>query len=348
MSQAELVERTGRPKKTISEIINGKTALTPETALQLERVLGIPASFWNNRERQYREALARQEEKKRLKNQVSWLKQIPVRDMIKLQWIQFYEDEVTQLREVLNFFAVASPEQWEEIWGKTLLVNYRKSKTFESDDSAVAAWLRKGEIDAEEIVCADYDASKFIKALQKIRALTIESPEIFQPAMVQLCAESGVALVFVPQLPKTRTCGATHWLNSKKALIQLSLRYKTNDHFWFSFFHEAGHILLHGKRDIFLEGQNIQDKSKQNKETEADDFAADLLIPSNELKQFIESRKQFSKEDIKQFASLIGIAPGIVVGRLQKKEILPQSHCNDLKQRFEWTQSNIIRLNKCN
>lgn len=350
MSQAELAERTGRPKKTISEIINGKAALTPETALQLERVLGIPASFWNNREKQYREALAHQEEKKRLKNQVSWLKQIPVRDMIKLQWIQFYEDKVTQLREVLNFFAVASPEQWEEICGKTLLVDYRKSNAFESDHSAVAAWLRKGEIDAEEIVCADYDASKFKIALQKIRALTIESPEVFQPAMVQLCAESGVALVFVPQLPKTRTCGATRWLSPKKALIQLSLRYKTNDHFWFSFFHEAGHILLHGKRDIFLEGQNIQDKSKQDKskqdkETEADNFAANLLISPNELRQFIESHKRFSKEDIKQFALLIGIAPGIVVGRLQNDKKILNSHCNGLKQRFEWTQSNIITVN---
>lgn len=344
MSQAELAERTGRPKKTISEIINGKAAITPETALQLERVLGVSASFWNNRERQYREALAHQEENKRLKNQVSWLKQIPVRDMTEQQWIQFYEDKVTQLREVLNFFAVASPEQWEEIWGKTLTVNYRKSKTFESDDSAVVAWLRKGEIDAESIICADYDASKFKKALQKIRTLTLERPEVFQPEMVKLCANSGVALVFVPQLPKTRTCGATHWLNSKKALIQLSLRYKTNDHFWFSFFHEAGHILLHGKKDVFLEGKDIHDNSKQDKETEADNFAADLLIPPDEFRQFIESRQRFSKEAIKQFASLIGIAPGIVVGRLQNDKKLQRSHCNDLKQRFEWTQSNIIKV----
>jgi HTH-type transcriptional regulator / antitoxin HigA len=343
MSQTELAERTGRPKKTISEIINGKAAITPETALQLERVLGVSASFWNNRERQYREALARQEENERLKNQVSWLKQIPVRDMIQQQWIEFYEDKVTQLREVLNFFAVASPEQWEEIWSKTISVNYRKSKTFESDDSAVAAWLRKGEIDSESIACADYDANKFKEALQKIRTLTQDSPDMFQPEIVKLCADSGVALVFVPQLPKTRTCGATHWLSQKKALIQLSLRYKTNDHFWFSFFHEAGHILLHGKKEVFLEGKDIQDNSKQDKEKEADNFAADLLIPPNELKQFIESPQRLSKEAIQQFAFSIGIAPGIVVGRLQKEKILPQSHCNGLKQKFEWTQSNKIK-----
>ncbi|MBE9170775.1 HigA family addiction module antidote protein [Pleurocapsales cyanobacterium LEGE 06147] len=345
MTQAELKQRIGRPKKTISEIINGKAAITPETALQLERVLGVPASFWNNRERQYREALAHQKEREHLEGQVSWLERIPVRDMIKQQWIQSYPDKVAQLREILNFFAVASPEQWEKIWGKTLSVDFRKSARFESDPSAVAAWLRKGEIEAEEIVCAEYDTNKFKKALQEIRALTVESPEVFQPAMVQLCADSGVALVFVPQLPKTRTCGATRWLNSKKALIQLSLRYKTNDHFWFAFFHEAGHILLHGKRDVFLEGQDIQDHSKQDKEKEADNFAADLLIPSTELMQFLQSSKRLSKEAIEQFASKIGIAPGIVVGRLQHREkILQPSHCNGLKQRFEWTQFNVIKL----
>ena len=105
MSQAELAKRKGRPKKTINEIINAKAAITPETALQLERVLGIPASFWNNRERHYREALARIEEQERLQKQVAWLKQIPVQAMIKFGWIQRCQDKVEQLRSVLNFFA---------------------------------------------------------------------------------------------------------------------------------------------------------------------------------------------------------------------------------------------------
>lgn len=62
ITQADLAERTGRPRKTIDEIIKGKAAITPETAIQLERVLGVPATFWNRRERQYREHLAKREE----------------------------------------------------------------------------------------------------------------------------------------------------------------------------------------------------------------------------------------------------------------------------------------------
>lgn len=331
ISQAELADRMGRPKKTISEIINGKAAITPETALQLERVLGIKASFWNNRERDYREALARKEEQERLSKQVAWLDQIPVKDMIKRKWIQSYQDKVEQLREVLNFFGVASPEQWQEFWGGAY-VDFRKSFAFQSDPGAVAAWLRRGEIEAAQIDCATYNASKFKETLQQVRALTIEPPEIFQFEVVRLCAAAGVAVVFVPQLPKTRTCGATRWLNPNKALIQLSLHYKTNDYLWFAFFHEAGHILLHGKRDVFLEVKGTQG----DKEQEADTFAANLLIPPPEWKRFLASGQQQSKAGIRQFASEIGIAPGIVVGRLQHDGVLPPSHCNDLKCPLEW------------
>ncbi len=336
MTQAELAERMGRPKKTISEIINGKAAIIPETALQLERVLGIPASFWNNRERLYREALARQEEQKYLSEKVAWLDQIPVRDMIKHKWIHCYQDKVDQLREVLNFFAVASPEQWQELWGGGIHVNFRKSPAFQSHPGAVAAWLRRGEIEAAQIECAVYDAKKFKETLQQIRTLTVKPPEIFQPEMVRFCAAAGVAVVFVPQLPKTRTCGATRWLKPNKALIQLSLRYKTDDHLWFSFFHEAGHILLHGKRDVFFEGKGVQTIDEQDKEKEAHKFAADILIPPDKLKQFLASGQQRSKAGIRQFALEIGIAPGILVGRLQHDKILPPTHCNDLKRRLEW------------
>jgi len=335
MTQAELAERTGRPKKTINEIIKGKAAITPETALQLELVFNIPASFWNNHERRYREFLAQQEEKKRLAKQVPWLKEIPVTAMIKSGWIRRCEDKVEQLRELLNFFAVASPEQWEGIWLNNH-IEFRKSQAFQSDAGAISAWLRRGEIEASKIACAPYNATNFREALRKIRALTVELPEIFQPKVVQLCAEAGVAVVFVPELPKTRTSGATHWLNADKALIQLSLRYKTDDHLWFTFFHEAGHILLHGKRDFFLEGTGVVSVEDQEKENEANKFSADILIPPGDLKRFLASISKISQVNIIQFANEIGIAPGIVVGRLQHDGLLPPSHCNDLKQRWEW------------
>jgi len=328
MTQADLAARTGRTLKTINEIIKGKAPIRPETALQLERVLGIPASFWNNRDCNYREALARLEEKDRLKSQVRWLRELPVRPMVKLGWIRGFKDKVRQLQELLNFFGVASPDQWRELWGGRE-VAFRKSPAFESNPGAVAAWLRKGEVDANRLRCAPYDESKFRAALHKIRALTVETPEIFHSALVRLCAAAGVAVIFTPELPGTRVSGATRWLSPEKALIQLSLRYKTNDHLWFTFFHEAGHILLHGKRDVFLETDTIDD----GKEKEANRFASNVLIPPGEYHKFIE-RGTKNESGIIHFAERLGIAPGIVVGRLQHDGILPQSYFNDLKIRL--------------
>ena len=331
MSQTDLAERTGRPKKTISEIINGKTAITAETALQLERVLGVPASFWNNLERNYRETQARLGEKQRLERHIDVLQCFPVKAMARLGWIELRQDRVQQIEVVLSFFGVATPEQLRQ--RLDVPVRFRKSQAFQSDLGALAAWLRKGELDAQQVTCAPYNADKFQEALGHIRALTLESPEVFQPQLEHLCAECGVVTVFVPELPKARVSGATRWLNPNKALIQLSLRYKTNDHLWFTFFHEAGHILLHGKRDLFLEGQGRSDEDA--KELAADKFAANSLIPPAELDHFINASR-FSEAAIMHFASEIGVAPGIVVGRLQHDGVLPFSHCNDVKLSLDW------------
>lgn len=330
MSQAELADRTGRPKKTINEIIKGKAAITPETALQLERVLGVPASVWNNLERNYQETLARINEQKRLQKHISWLEKFPMTMLIRNGWIKGSKDKILQLKEVLNFFGVASPEQWSVRW-LDAHVSFRKSAVFTSDPYAVAPWLRVGELIAQKTECRPYAAAKFRNALPAIRKLTAQAPEVFQPEIIRLCAECGVAVVFVPELPKIRASGATWWLNPGKAVIQVSLRYKSDDQLWFSFFHEAGHILLHGKKEIFIESDN----NASAKEKEADRFASDILIPPRKYMQFIQEGR-CNKEAIRDFAAELGIAPGIVVGRLQHSGKMPFSHCNALKRRFEW------------
>lgn len=333
MSQAQLAERTGRPRKTINEIIKGKAAITPETALQFERVLGVPASFWNKREYHYREFLAHEEERERLAKQTTWLDKLPVKAMVKLGWMPASGDPVTQLQHALNFFGVASPHEWKELW-KGSQPAFRRSSAFESDPGAVAAWLRKGELDAQQIVCAPYDEARFKGVLTEVKALTVATPERFEPELGRLCASAGVAVVFVPELPQTRVCGATRWLTQAKALIQLSLRYKTDDHLWFTFFHEAGHILLHGKSKLFLEEENGGD----GEEEEANQFAANWLIPKLALRSFCEKEDR-SLAAIQRFAREQGISAGIVVGRLQHERFLPRTHGNKLKVRFQWVET---------
>jgi HTH-type transcriptional regulator/antitoxin HigA len=334
MTQAELSERTGRKKKTINEIVKGKAPITPETALQLERVLSIPARFWNNLEKNYREDLARIEDEERLSRDVEWLENFPLREIFKKAWVEKAADQVQQVKNMLGFFGVASPEQWQEIWmGEA--VAYRKSPSFESNPGALAVWLRKGELVAQQTACAPFDKTAFRTALEEIRTLTTEPPETFQPELARKCAGAGVAVAFVPELPGTHVSGATRWLTSTKALIQLSLRHKSDDHLWFTFFHEAGHILLHGKTDLFIDDETVTGI----KEDQANKFAADALIPPSPYRRFKTTLgTRISKKTIRSFSQEIGIAPGILVGRLQHDGLLPQSHCNDLKARFSWKQ----------
>jgi len=332
MSQASLSERTGRPRKTINEIIKGKTRITPETALQLEKVLGIPASFWNNREKQYREFLAKEKEKRKIVKQLMWLSKFPVKEMIKFNWIKKTANKSLQVIEILKFFGIAKPKQWERIWYKPSAI-YRKSKAFESNPFALSAWLRQGEIEAQKIDCKDYNSDTFETILHGIRALTNKHPDTFIPKMMEMCAKAGVAVVFVPEIKGARVSGATRWLYPYKALIQLSLRYKWNDHLWFTFFHEAGHIMLHGKRELFIEGIGDHDPS----EKVADRFSANLLIDNKLYNQFVK-RDDFSRQSIITFANQTGIAPGIIVGRLQHDKIIGYSYFNDLKVKYIWVK----------
>ncbi len=334
MSQANLAERTGRSKKMINEIIKGKAPITPRMSLELERVLGVPASFWNNRERHYRETRARIEEENRLREHVEWLKSIPLKDMVKLGWIRGFKEKVLQLQEVLSFFGIASPDQWPTITDRLgRQAAFRKTAAFSADNSALTAWLRKGEVEAKKVQCNPYNEKKFRSCLAAIRELTVKPPDVIQERLANLCADCGVAVIFVPELPKTRVSGATRWVTANKALIQLSLRYKSNDHLWFSFFHEAGHILKHGKKAIFLEGTALG--LDEDKEDAANRFASDFLVPPQDYARFVKDGS-FSNIRIRRFAAQLGVAPGIVVGRLQHDKHLSMAHCNDLKIRLIW------------
>lgn len=341
MTPAELAKQTGYPFKTINEVTSGKGAITPDMAVQFERVLKMSADFWNRREEHYREALERLKDKEPHEVQLKWVENFPIKELIQLGWIEdwlFDPDE--QLWELLYFFDVVFPKEWEKQWFKAPVAMYRQSSAFQSNPYALTAWLRKGELEAEEIECAPYDKEVFRTVLLLIRALTLSPPEEFLEPLVQRCALAGVAVVFVPALSQISVSGATRWLTSDQALIQLTLCYKSDDQLWFSFFHEAGHILLHDKQDIFLEYE--QKHEQFDAEQEANQFAASLLIPPEAYQQFVARRTFASQASIRAFAQQIGIAPGIVVGRLQHDGLLPFTDCNDLKRRLTWTQEGKV------
>lgn len=331
LSQADLAVRTGLAEKTVSQIVNGLAPITYDTAEKLEFVTGVPASFWNRRELTYREGLFRQVEKSRLVDDVEWLKSIPVDEIVSRGFIAATDDKVELVRRVLKFFGVSSVASWHNTWSKPA-AQYRGGNAQQRHPGYVAAWLRMGELQASKIDCEAFDAREFRRALHEIRGLTLISASEWRPRLHDLCGQAGVCFVLTKEISRASLSGAARWLTKDKALIQLSLKYKSDDQFWFSFFHEAGHILLHGKRKVFVDYGMSEDSEE---ELEAHAFAREILIPPDSERALLSLR---TKKDIMRFAATIGIAPGIVVGRLQFEKIIKHSDvaCNSLKVKYEW------------
>ena len=243
----------------------------------------------------------------------------------------------------MRYFGVASVDAWREQYENPLTA-FRASPKFAKRLGPVAAWLRQGEVLATHLDCKPYDEGAFKAALSGFRALTLEHDlSVIQTALTAQCAAHGVAVVFVPAPPGCPASGATRWLTPEKALLLLSLRHKTNDHLWFTFFHESAHLLKHRKKGLFVDGL---DGLNGDLESEADRFACDVLIPPTDARRLetlaLEAHGRLSKELVKEFARGIGVAPGVVVGRMQKEKWVPWTHFNDLKDQYEWPEAAVL------
>ena len=331
ISHAEFARRCGRSPKLISEIIAGKAPLEPQTALQFEKVLDVDASIWLGIESDYRLHLAREAEAANAAASAEWLKTLPVRELVKRGCFPKPGSDADAVSTLLAFFGVGSVEAWTRKYGLAN-VAYRHSPRFESDEVALATWRRLGELKAKRQECADFNESKFKKAMKEIRGLTqVPINEAIESAQ-QMTNRAGVALVLVKPLPKIALSGAAWWLSPRKAIIQLSARHKSDDHLWFSFFHEAAHILLHSKKFVFVDKTNDSDADL---EIEANKWAANALVAQSDWERFVVA-SQFSTQAVRTFAEAQGIAPGIVVGMLQYARLVPWNHLNGLKVRYRW------------
>lgn len=336
MTQSELAHRMARPPKTINEIIKGKAAITAETAIQLERTLGISARFWTNLEATFRERMARQEAQEQLEANAAWSDSFPLKDLIRHRLIRQGATKAATLAELLSFFRITGPEAFERHWLNAAAA-FRSSPAFMASPKAVAAWLRWGEIEAAEIADAPpFDARRFRQLLDEIRSMTRRGPFMQIVNRVKaMCLEVGVIVVLTPEFEDTHLSGATHWVGDRP-VIQLSLRHKSDDHFWFTFFHEAGHVLSSPRRREFVDAAEFESTADHDADEEAANrFARDSLLPPDEYQAFVDAG-DLSASAVHAFAQAQRIAPGIVVGRLQRDKKVPRSHLNDLKKSIRW------------
>ena len=334
ISQADLAERMGRTPSKINDLISGKEPITIKTAMDLERVLNINAQFWLNRETLYREKLGRIEQQEALEQCIGWLKEQPIKELKKWGYLKTDRSGGELVEDMLQFYAVVSPKQWEAVYIEDYAnADFKKSSKFKSSLGAMAAFLRIGEVEMRKIKLPEFDKALFKTQMTNIRQLAFKHPENFAEQLREICREVGVGVVYSASFLGAPISGVARWLGGNP-LIQLTDRYKTNDQFWSAFFHEAGHLILHGKKDVFIEDFNGVVINEQ-KESEANSFSDELLIPSKYLGDIDET---ITEKEIRILARQIDIHPGILVGRLQRLEIIDYSFANALKLKVDLSE----------
>lgn len=322
MSQKEFASRMDMSEKHISRLINGEVQLTPDVAMRLEMVLGLPAHFWNNLESIYREKLSLVQAENEMTEDLEIMKKLPYNEMVKNGWIADTHnatDKVINLRkyfEVVRLSLITKPS----ISG----LRCRKLGDGEKSDYALLAWAQKAKLEARKVHVNSINIEKLKSIIPEIRKMTVQNPSVFCNKLCEQLAGCGIALVFLPHFGGSFIHGATFY-DGPKIVVGLTVRGKDADRFWFSLFHELGHITL---------GHLTNDSTDDEIEDEADEFSKNTLIAKDDYNSFV-TKGVFDRNSIQEFARLIGIDSGIVVGRLQKDRHLNFSTFNDMKKRYE-------------
>ncbi|MEI6088903.1 MAG: HigA family addiction module antitoxin [bacterium] len=312
MGKKEFALRTGKPEKTIHDILNQESSITPDMAVQFENVLKIPAKFWLNYQTNYNEAKARIEKNVILNENLNWHLNFPYNDMANRGWVPKTRVALEKVENLLQYFGFSHPKAWERYYFECeLKSSFRISLKHIKEPYAVSAWLRHGEIEAEKIEIQEYNERVFKEELISIKSLVVSQPNDSFQQLRTFCAEAGVKIIYTPCLPKAPISGCTRWINDFP-VIQLSGRYKKNDIFWFTFFHEAGHVLSHEKKEVFIEGF----VENEIKEKEADEFASNILLSQKQENEIVNALP-LNDDSLVNFAQKFNTHPAIIIGRLQ-------------------------------
>lgn len=349
-SLQDFATAVGASAEDAGALVEGRMSISVGWAKRLEAAFGASLEFWITREQQYRTAMMRLQA-----HEDGWLDEIPVRDMIRFGWITPAPRAADEGAAVLKFFDVPSVQAWRHRYGAAMArMPLRTSSSFRSRPGALAAWLREGERRTLEAACAPWDPTRFRAAVREARALTrIGDPRRFVPRLQALFAAAGVALVVLRVPTGCRASGAAQFVSPDRAMLLVSARHLTDDHLWFTVFHEAGHLLLHHPTAPAVDEDEPDVGPSENglfsdpRENEANNFASDVLVPPQRRTALsIALNGGPTAERVLRAASDLGIAPGILVGQLQHRGELRHDQLNGLKRRFAWSDDGLLQPKK--
>lgn len=309
INAAELARRLGVTPKHVSELLRGIAPLSHALALGLERVTGVPARIWNQYESGYREDLARAQEDLLLGAQFEQAKAFPLAYLRKWEFITApARNHADTVRQLLGLLGVASLDAWATTWREGS-VAYRRAAIVRDDAPALATWLALAERHHDglsDLPAFDRDAVRDL--IPALRRLTRENPVAAIDEATAMLRTAGVVLCLKPAIPGLGIHGVTRWVNGRP-VVQLSLLFKSDDQLWFTLFHELGHVILHGEKDLYVQGDET------DAEREADDFATRTLVPPSHRERLPRGRDSAA---VRALAAELDIAPGIVLGQAQR------------------------------
>lgn len=315
-TQTDLAEILGRPMPLVSGIILGKRRITPETAKGLAEAFGTSADYWMKLEADYQLSQVRSQSDS-VERKARLYSKAPINHMIKRGWIEHSSNLDVLEKRVLDFLEMDNPDQ-EPDFGQHAA---RKSTTYHEVTSAQTAWLFRARHLAKSVPAASYSPASFRKAIDRLQALLNSAEEIRH--VPRALSESGIRFLIVEALPQSRIDGACFWLDAKSPVIALSLRYDRIDYFWFTLMHDLGHVKARdglSNSDYLIDTNLMADETAVEKpefEKAADRFAAESLVPQDAFADFrMRNDPLYSRKNIRGFAALNHIHPGIVVGQL--------------------------------
>lgn len=346
LSQRDFASRMNVSASQISKLINGQQNLTPKLISSLANVLGTSLTLWENLNNNYLNQIEKIKEAKSFQYQKSIYKNLNYSFWQDLQIVPQTKNISERISNLSKFLHIESLDVLKK---PDLLTQYRHSGN-KSNVICTNAWLLTAIEFGNNQIVDKFDKNKLESNINKLRNLTNNSVNDVLKNIKAILNNAGVVFVALPDLPGTGINGAVKWKNKQQTpILMLNNRGKRDDIFWFSLFHEIEHIFQNKSKMIVSPSETVSSNTTLERlEKDADDFARDALINEHHYQSFID-KKDFSAYAVKAFASQENIAPGIVVGRLQKEGVIPYNRLNDLKRKliFEYDFENIyISKNK--
>lgn len=322
-TQTEFARIIRRPTRLVNEIIAGKRAITPETAMDFAAAFGTSSDFWFNLETAYQlfkastkaDRAGRNEE---IAREAQLRERFPVQELIKRHWIEDSESYAVLEHRVLSFYGMES-------LADPLVLNHAAKRNYVEDISPKQlAWIFRVKQMAEALDAPKYSEARLKDSLNALELLVTEPEEIRHvPKVLRDC---GVKLVVVEPMPGSKICGVCFWLDSGRTpVIGLTLLHDRIDNFWFVLRHEIEHVLRgDGKTGPIVDESNqdgiLTSGGDQDAEAAANEVAANFCVPSGELENFINRVDPlYSEKKILGFANRISRHPGLVVGQIQNR-----------------------------